>query len=162
MHSSAVFADYRSSVAWRIAGYICRLHARPKEFGLPASWIPRYDSHGTPHALALCFLRCLRSAWTGGLVGCDSSPERRNAREAGSQRPDAARPSAASERRSSDADRRRLEYTYDHRRLSVGTTDKDQAAWQIIHGALAFKREFLVSDGRKDVSAVDYVLAGGR
>lgn len=51
-----------------------------------------------------------------------------------------------------------LEYTYDHRRLSVN----EQAAWQIVHGALAFKREFLVSDGSKDVSAVDYVLAGGK
>ena len=51
-----------------------------------------------------------------------------------------------------------LEYTYDHRRLSVN----EQAAWQIIHGALAFKREFQVSDGTKDVSAVDYVLAGGK
>jgi hypothetical protein len=50
-----------------------------------------------------------------------------------------------------------LEYTYEHRRLSVN----EQAAWQIVHGALAFKREFLVSDGEKDVSAVNYVLAGG-
>jgi hypothetical protein len=49
-----------------------------------------------------------------------------------------------------------LDYTYDKRRLSV----EQQAAWQIIHGALAFKREFLISDGEKDVSAVDYVLAG--
>jgi len=44
-----------------------------------------------------------------------------------------------------------LEHTYEHRRLSVGTTDQNQAAWQIIHGALAFKREFQVSDGEKDV-----------
>jgi hypothetical protein len=55
-----------------------------------------------------------------------------------------------------------LEYTYDHRRLSVGSTSNDQAAWQIVHGALAFKREFLVSDGGKDVSAVEYVLRGGK
>jgi hypothetical protein len=51
-----------------------------------------------------------------------------------------------------------LDYTYEHRRLSV----HEQAAWQIIHGALAFKRDFLVSDGTQDVSAVDYVLAGGK
>jgi hypothetical protein len=51
-----------------------------------------------------------------------------------------------------------LEWTYEHRRLSVN----EQAAWQIIHGALAYKREFLVSDGTKDVSAVNYVLAGGK
>jgi hypothetical protein len=55
-----------------------------------------------------------------------------------------------------------LEYTYDHRRLSAGPGPNDQAAWQIVHGALAFKREFLVSDGMKDVSAVDYILAGGK
>jgi len=55
-----------------------------------------------------------------------------------------------------------LEYTYDHRRLSVGSTSNDQAAWQIVHGALAFKREFLVSDNGKDVSAVEYVLRGGK
>jgi hypothetical protein len=54
-----------------------------------------------------------------------------------------------------------LEYTYNHRRLSVGQGANDQAAWQVMHGALAFKREFLVSDGYKDVSAVDYILAGG-
>jgi hypothetical protein len=49
-----------------------------------------------------------------------------------------------------------LDFTYERRRLSV----KQQAAWQIIHGALAFKRDFLISDGQQDVSAVDYVLAG--
>jgi len=55
-----------------------------------------------------------------------------------------------------------LEYTYDHRRLSVGQTANDQAAWQILHGALAYKREFLVSDGSRDVSAVEYILSGGK
>jgi hypothetical protein len=71
---------------------------------------------------------------------------------------------AAGELPSGDEMRRQideaLQYTYDHRRLSVGNRDEDQAAWQIIHGALAFKREFLIGDGEKDVSAVDYVLAG--
>jgi len=51
-----------------------------------------------------------------------------------------------------------LDYTFEKRRLDV----KDQAAWQIIHGALAFKRAFLVRTGDKDVSAVDYVLQGGQ
>ena len=55
-----------------------------------------------------------------------------------------------------------LEYTFNHRRLSVGQNANDQAAWQIVHGALAFKREFLVNDGTKDVSAVDYILGGGQ
>jgi hypothetical protein len=53
-----------------------------------------------------------------------------------------------------------LEYTYDKRRLSVGNGPDDQAAWQIIHGALAFKREFLIHDGERDVPAVEYVLSG--
>ena len=53
-----------------------------------------------------------------------------------------------------------LDYTYNHRRLSVGASADDQAAWQIVHGALAFKRELQISDGEKDVSAVEYVLAG--
>jgi hypothetical protein len=53
-----------------------------------------------------------------------------------------------------------LDWTYNHRRLTVGQSNNDQAAWQIVHGALAFKREFLINDGEKDVSAVDYVLAG--
>src|SRR4051812_7767245 len=42
-----------------------------------------------------------------------------------------------------------LEYTFERRRLSVGSTTNDQAAWQIIHGALAYKREFLVNDGTR-------------
>jgi hypothetical protein len=53
-----------------------------------------------------------------------------------------------------------LDYTFENRRLSVGTSENDQAAWQIIHGALAFKRDFLVRADGEDVSAVDYVLAG--
>jgi hypothetical protein len=55
-----------------------------------------------------------------------------------------------------------LEFTFENRRLTVGQREQDQAAWQIIHGALAFKREFLVNDGTKDVSAVNYLLAGGK
>jgi hypothetical protein len=55
-----------------------------------------------------------------------------------------------------------LEYTYDRRRLSVGSTSNDQAAWQIVHGALAFKREFLVTDGSRDIPVVDYILGGGK
>ena len=50
-----------------------------------------------------------------------------------------------------------LDFTLEKRRLDV----KDQAAWQIIHGALAYKRKFLVRAGDKDVSAVEYALSGG-
>lgn len=51
-----------------------------------------------------------------------------------------------------------LDFTLEKRRLDV----KDQAAWQIIHGALAYKRQFLVRAGDKDVSAVEYALNGGQ
>lgn len=50
-----------------------------------------------------------------------------------------------------------LDFTFEKRRLDVD----EQAAWQIIHGALAFKRQFQVRAKGKDVSAVDYVLQGG-
>lgn len=43
------------------------------------------------------------------------------------------------------------------RRLSL----EEHAAWQIVHGALAFKRAFPVMKGSEAVSAVDYLLAGG-
>ena len=51
-----------------------------------------------------------------------------------------------------------LDFTLEKRRLDV----KDQAAWQIIHGALAYKRKFLVRAGDKDVPAVEYALGGGK
>ncbi len=39
---------------------------------------------------------------------------------------------------------------------------KDHAAWQIMHGALAFQRDFLIeTDKGEVVSAVDYALSGG-
>ena len=50
-----------------------------------------------------------------------------------------------------------IDFTLKKRRLDV----KDQAAWQIIHGALAYKRAFPVLVDGKEVSAVDYALRGG-
>lgn len=44
-----------------------------------------------------------------------------------------------------------------HRRLNL----KDHAAWQIVHGAMAFQRAFPVEKDGQLVSAIDYVLAGG-
>jgi hypothetical protein len=55
-----------------------------------------------------------------------------------------------------------LDYTFHHRRLSVGQGPGDQAAWQIIHGAMAFGREFLVRHEGRDVPVIDYILRGGR
>ncbi len=50
-----------------------------------------------------------------------------------------------------------LVFTHEHRQLNL----KDHAAWQILHGALAYQQDFLVTDGEKSVSAVDHILSGG-
>ena len=50
-----------------------------------------------------------------------------------------------------------LEFTIQKRRLNT----KDQAAWQVVHGALAFGKEFPVRNGEDDVPAIDYLLKGG-
>lgn len=52
-----------------------------------------------------------------------------------------------------------LESTLRNRMLNT----EDHAAWQILHGALAFQREFPVRIGRdgESVSAVDHILNGG-
>lgn len=52
-----------------------------------------------------------------------------------------------------------LEITCQQRRLTL----KDHAAWQIVHGALAFGRDFPVEDANgKMVSSLSHVLSGGR
>jgi hypothetical protein len=51
-----------------------------------------------------------------------------------------------------------IDFTREKRLLDV----KDQAAWQIMHGALAYKRAFPVLVDGQEVSAVDYVLQGGK
>lgn len=51
-----------------------------------------------------------------------------------------------------------LEFTLRNRHLSL----QEHAAWQILHGVLAYQREFLVDDGNGGrVSAVDHLLGGG-
>lgn len=52
-----------------------------------------------------------------------------------------------------------IDFTYSGRRLNL----RDHAAWQIIHGCVAFKRDFQVetADGTL-VPVIDYVLQGGR
>jgi hypothetical protein len=107
-------------------------------------------------------LRIPRLTWSlamlWALAGCGSSPT--SVTPANPVSSDGDPTAAASDLPSDDEILKQiddaLQYTYEHRRLSVD----QQAAWQIIHGALAFKREFLVSAEGEDVSAVDYVLAG--
>jgi hypothetical protein len=51
-----------------------------------------------------------------------------------------------------------LDLVYRGRRLNI----RDHAAWQIVHGAVAFGRAFPMEKDGEDVSAIDYLLAGGR
>jgi hypothetical protein len=50
-----------------------------------------------------------------------------------------------------------IEFTYANRHLNT----KDQAAWQIVHGALVYGRDFQIYHDGKLVKALDYLLAGG-
>jgi hypothetical protein len=52
-----------------------------------------------------------------------------------------------------------LDWTYENRHLNL----RDHAAWQILHGVLAYQRSFLIETepGGKRVSALDHLLAGG-
>lgn len=86
---------------------------------------------------------------TAALAGCNAAPSKETA----------ARPAAAPP--SGDELRGLLDETLDEtytRRLNL----QDNAAWQILHGVLAYGREFRVEkeDGAL-VPAVDYLLAGG-
>ncbi len=51
-----------------------------------------------------------------------------------------------------------LDLVYEDRRLNA----REHAAWQIVHGAVAFGREFPMEKDGKIVSAIDYLLAGGQ
>lgn len=50
-----------------------------------------------------------------------------------------------------------LDFTQHQRTLSLD----EHAAWQILHGALAFERDFQVQQGERSVSAVEHLLNGG-
>jgi hypothetical protein len=52
---------------------------------------------------------------------------------------------------------RAIKFTYTDRHLNT----KDQAAWQIVHGALAYGRPFQIYHDGQLVSAIDYLLDGG-
>ncbi len=50
-----------------------------------------------------------------------------------------------------------VDFTRDNRHLNT----TDQAAWQIVHGALMYGRDFQIYSDGKLVSALDYLLRGG-
>jgi hypothetical protein len=52
---------------------------------------------------------------------------------------------------------RAIAFTRDNRHLNI----QDQAAWQIVHGTLAYGRDFLVYRDGQLTPALDYLLAGG-
>ncbi|REK11988.1 MAG: ADP-ribosylation factor-directed GTPase activating protein isoform b [Planctomycetota bacterium] len=52
---------------------------------------------------------------------------------------------------------RAIAFTRDNRHLNT----KDQAAWQIVHGALAYGRDFEIYHDGQLVPAIDYLLGGG-
>lgn len=53
-----------------------------------------------------------------------------------------------------------LDWTRDHRHLNL----RDHAAWQIIHGVLAFQQDFLIErePGGERISAIDHLMSGGQ
>ena len=53
-----------------------------------------------------------------------------------------------------------LDWTYTNRHLNL----RDHAAWQVMHGALVYKQDFVVEiePGGERKPAVDYLLAGGK
>jgi hypothetical protein len=51
-----------------------------------------------------------------------------------------------------------LDYTEHHRELSL----EKNAAWQILHGVLAFGRDFQIRHGDQQIGAIDWVLDGGQ
>ena len=51
-----------------------------------------------------------------------------------------------------------LDFTLKHRHLDT----QDHAAWQILHGSLAFGREFPVTHEGESISVVDYLSQGGK
>ncbi len=53
---------------------------------------------------------------------------------------------------------RAIDFTYKNRHLNT----RDQAAWQIVHGALAYGRDFEIYHDGQLVPALDYLLAGGK
>lgn len=52
-----------------------------------------------------------------------------------------------------------LDWTYENRHLNL----RDHAAWQVMHGALVYKRDFMVEiePGGERQPAIDYLLEGG-
>jgi hypothetical protein len=79
-------------------------------------------------------------------VGCTKTPE-----------PKVVRAPLPSDEQLRERVDRAIEFTYTNRHLST----KDQAAWQIVHGALAYGRGFQIYHDGQLVPAIAYLLDGG-
>lgn len=92
-----------------------------------------------------------------GAFGCEQSapPAAINGKTPAGATGAAAKPPSDADLRA-DIDRV-LEYTFTHRHLDVDT----QWAWQVVHGALAFGRDFKVLHQGQPVRTIDYLLGGG-
>lgn len=109
---------------------------------------------------ALLTAAALLTSCLPGFIGCGSSAS--SPSQAGTPTKNVAAESGTGESLSPDALRTELDEvlvdTLRHRSLNL----KEHAAWQILHGALAYQREFLVvNEAGEKVPAVDHVLAGG-
>jgi hypothetical protein len=88
------------------------------------------------------------------LSGCDRSDLTDSATSATADA--AAKPMTDAELR--DRLDRVVDFTVNQRHMNT----KDHAAWQVVHGALAYGRDLTIEHEGKLVPALDYLLAGGR
>jgi hypothetical protein len=51
-----------------------------------------------------------------------------------------------------------IDFTHHNRRLNT----QDHAAWQILHGIVAYESDFVIRHGDDDVNAIQYLMDGGR
>ena len=58
--------------------------------------------------------------------------------------------------------RNRIDHVVKFCRENRHMSSKDQAAWQVVHGVLAYGRDLQIYHDGKLVSALDYLLAGGQ
>ncbi len=56
----------------------------------------------------------------------------------------------------------RLDAVIDFAKNGRHLNTRDHAAWQVVHGALEFGRDFLIEHDGQLVSALDYLMAGGK
>lgn len=106
---------------------------------------PRYGSMALPHSLRVLACLLLPVAWLA-LSGCNKTVEQ---------------PAPTVQLMSPEELRAELDevidFTHHNRRLNT----RDHAAWQVLHGIVAYENEFQIRHGDTNVYAVPYLLEGG-